>query len=212
MDKILPHLHWILLLYGGWSFFEAYEDYEVNLQMAETQLSSVEASLMAKKRRVQEIESYQKRMEESEEDLKKVEVELEKLKASLISDGEQTEVLQDLSNEGKALNMQNLSFNPKQKISKGLYFINAMEMKATGTYLQMLIFFERLGHADRIYNISSLKLIGEKGKTVGRLNFVEMDTIIETYQYNENFKDQDLKLEESQQAKGDPAQRRGRRK
>lgn len=187
MDKIFPYLHWLLFLYAGWSLFEAYEEHGTNLEMKINELSSVETTFKSRNRKVMETQDFKKRKEESQQDLEKVEAELKKIKSKLISDGEQTQVLQDLSTDGETLNMQNLNFSPRQQITKGLYFVNGFDIKGSGTYLQLLIFLERLSFANRIYNIDQLSIKGKEQAKSGRLNFVDFNMTIEAYQYNENF-------------------------
>ena len=56
------------------------------------------------------------------------------------------------------------------------------------TFLQFLIFFERVGNASRIYNLQNLKLSAVNERKRGRFQVLKGEAQIQAYRYNPEFK------------------------
>jgi len=94
------------------------------------------------------------------------------------------EILDLFSREAKEVNLQNLNLNPIKEDNRGFYFAKQYEMKGTGTYLQLLIFFENIKDHVRLINVKSLKMLKSKEKRKGRFQLVEMEAVMEAFRYN----------------------------
>jgi Tfp pilus assembly protein PilO len=102
---------------------------------------------------------------------------------------EQTAVLQELTDTSKDLNLKDISFNPIPRMDKGLYFINGTELKGKGTFLQFLIFFENILRTERFFNIEKIAITNTSSDNKGRFIFVDVNAAIQTFEYNELYRD-----------------------
>ena len=58
----------------------------------------------------------------------------------------------------KVLNIKDTVMEPRLEEQQTYFISKDYSVKASGTFLQFLIFFERIGNSTRIYNVKSLKL------------------------------------------------------
>lgn len=190
VDNILKYLHYIVLFYGLNQLYTTFDENITNVELKQGEVESVAVEYENKVSELKRLDRDKGEIDNFKNKIDLLEEQIATVKRKLVTDAEQTSVLQDLSNEASNLNIKEVAFNPKPKRSMDVYFINSLEMKGVATYLQMLIFFEHLMQTDRIYNISRVKVVNSKEEVnKGRFNFISTETIIETYQYNEAYQD-----------------------
>lgn len=192
-DKFLQNLHFIVLIYALFKAYSLYDNHQQQLTILELDRSKIKKQVDEKGKKIKEIEKFQVEVGQHKDKIKELQGQVDLLKIKLPSDSQQTEVLQELVTQANELNLRETTFSPKYKKPKGIYITNGLELKGMGTFLQLLIFFEKLGASQRIYNVASVKITNRKEKNRGRLNLVNAESVVETYQFNEEFKEESLK-------------------
>ena len=112
---------------------------------------------------------------------------MEELKTKMPPNSDKTAVLQELRNSAQAINLKEVIFNPGVRTDNGLYFSNGIDIKGRGTFLQFLIFLEQSYSGKRLLNVNKFKMTASDKQSKGRFFFVNVETLIETYEYNQNF-------------------------
>src|SRR5690606_6576315 len=100
-----------------------------------------------------------------------------------------TENLSLIRSTAESLNIRGISLSPDSERSNGFYFVKPYTFSAKGTFLQFLIFFERIGESTRLFNIRELKFQRSREEQRGRFQLIEVSAIIEAYRYNQNHKE-----------------------
>ena len=86
------------------------------------------------------------------------------------------------------LNIKDPDIVPAQEVPGTFFISKGYNLKAKGTFLQFLIFFERIGTADRIYNIKKLKIVNGETNQRGRFQIINSETVLDAYKFNPDFK------------------------
>lgn len=176
-----------LLLYGWYSSYLGYEEHTSKIQsMKMSQIPGLKKKIKQVQAKINEVEKFRGQIEEYESSIVNFEDQISKIKLKIPAIDDKTTILDELSNEAKKLNIQKVEFNPKYERENGggIYLTNGIEFKGLATYLQFLVFFEKLSEGERLYNIASIKYKQSKDKKSARHNPVEISTIIETFHYN----------------------------
>lgn len=186
-NKLIVNLHVFLFIYAIYSIYVMYDDHSIALNDIQVQLPSVNAEVEQLDAKLREIEEFKKESEASKLRVEQVAKNIESIQRQLPSDINEGQILSFFGKEADLLNMKDTSFvsgvENKSQLSIGKEF----KIKGTGTYLQFSVFFERLGNADRIYNIKDLKLLSENKKQKGRFPLISMEATVEAFRFNPDF-------------------------
>lgn len=192
MEGIFKFLPFLILLYGGyttWTELEEHDEKVVNLQ---NQLTGKKAAKKRLEKKVAEVKEFIPQIDSVEKAISDFESKIESIKFKIPPLEVKTDILDELSNEAKKLNIQKVNFKPsyERPNSGGIYITNGLEFDAVGTYLQFLVFFEKLSTANRLFNVNSISVKDStEGSTQGgRHKIIKANAIIETFHYNENYK------------------------
>lgn len=189
MDKILANLHIVVLLLFAMGLYSTYTEYTDKLDAAEGQFNSETERLDKKKKEYKSIEAYNKDIERAKVDLELAREAIEKLQKQLPSEVSNTENLEILSSIASALNIKNVSLTPGQEEDRGFYIAKEYGLKASGTFLQFIIFFERLAKEQRLFNVKNVSLTIGGHRQKGRFQMIDGDIRVEAYKYNSNYKE-----------------------
>jgi len=211
MDKILTNIHWVVLVVIGMGIFSTYTDHQDQMEKAKADLVAEETSLSTKRADYKNLEAYSKDIDRARADLELARDAIEKMQKQLPSEVSNTENLEILQNIAAALNIKNISLNPGDEVAYDFYLTKNYGFKATGTFLQFLIFFERLTREQRIFNIKSTTLITGTHKQKGRFQMIDADIQIEAFRYNPNYKESSG-IEEVESEVGKPAEKPKRKR
>jgi Tfp pilus assembly protein PilO len=184
--QLLPFL---ILAYNGFIFYESYEEHLTKVENLTNQVSALEAKTRKAETDVKKISKFKEDLEKSKERVEKVNQQIVTVQKQLPSEANDTEVLQFLDEEAKLMNFQNISIAPKEEVSQGFYYSKKYSFAAQGTYLQFMIYFERLQNAERLYNVERVTFKSDGVKQKGRFTLIQCDTTIETFRYNPNHKE-----------------------
>jgi Tfp pilus assembly protein PilO len=188
VNKLIGNLHWFVLLYGLYGGWVLYDEHSVQLEEIQNQLPSIEAEIVTTEKKVKEIQEFVKKTDEYKVRVEEVAKTIESVQRQLPPDINDTQILTYFSEEMSFLNMKDAALNPGKE-DRSTYFISKdFLVKAKGTFLQFLIFFERIGNAERIYNVKKLKISVSGINQKGRFQIVEGEGIIQAYRLNPDFR------------------------
>ena len=189
MNGLIKKLPLLIILYTAYTAYDMYESNQVKLKESQDRIPVLKSQIKKAKKKKKDLERYFKDIEEAKKNIELVAQEVEKVQRQLPSEISDTENLQTIKGIAEKLNIKNVFLQPKNETNKGFYFIKNYEMKATGTYLQFLIFFEKLGENKRLFNIRDVELKQINTSQRGRFNLINSKIIIRAYRFNPNHKE-----------------------
>lgn len=187
-NSFISNLHWLLLLYGlygGWTF---YDEHVIQMEEITNRGAGLDQEIVNAQKKVREIQEFVKKTEEYKVRVEEVAKNIESVQKQLPAETNDSQILSFFQQEINSLNLKDASLSPGSEESS-VYFIGKdYTLKAKGTFLQFLIFFERIGSADRIYNIKSLKLSSSNDIQKGRFQVIDGEAIVQAYRFNPEFR------------------------
>ena len=96
--------------------------------------------------------------------------------------------------------------------NKGFYFIKTYEVNASATYLQTLMFLEKIAEDVRLINILAINFEQLKIKQRSRHKLLNTTFRIMAYRYNKNFQEELKKKEEEKKKKTQKKSKKKKRK
>ncbi len=189
MDKITKKLHLILLIYFLYESWALYDKFAKEEESINTQIPTLEAQIKTNTKKKNELKKYFEDIEGTKKRIEKVAQEVEALQKKFpdkISDTENLGLLRDIA---ESINIKNVFLSPGDETLKGFYFSKAYNFKASGTFLQFLIFLEKVSKSERILNIRNIDLVKSNEKQKGRFQLINAEIVIEAYRYNPNYKE-----------------------
>lgn len=188
IGKLIANLHWLIIGYSVFLLIGLYDEHSVLLEGIETQFPTVANEIQKTQNRVQEITEFKKRREESEFRVQEVEKNIIEVQRRLPETILDNEILAFFNTEISLLGIKDQSISPGQESIAPFYISKTFNLKARGTFLQFLVFLERIGEASRIYNVKSLKFNVINDNQKGRFQIISTESVIEAFRYNPDFK------------------------
>ena len=188
VNKIISNLHWVILVYGLYGAWVMYDQHSLALQDIAVRESGIDEEISVAQKKVSEIEEFLRKSEEYKTRVEEVARNIEAVQKQLPAETNDSQILSFFQGEISALNIKDANFVPGKE-EKSTYFISKeYALKGNGTFLQFLIFFERIGNADRIYNIKELKLINNSPTQKGRFQMISGEGVIQAFRFNPEFR------------------------
>ena len=188
VNKLIANLQVFIVLWGLYGAWVMYDEHSLKMDDLNNQFPSIEADILANQKKVKEIQEFVKKTEESKVRVEEVAKNIESAQKQLPADINDNQILTVFNSEINALNIKDPQTIPGGETT-GTYFISKeYKLKANGTFLQFMIFFERIGNATRIYNVKSLKLVNADSNNRGRFQLISCESIIEAFRYNPDFR------------------------
>jgi Tfp pilus assembly protein PilO len=178
----------MVLLYGLYGTWVVYDEHMVQLEEIVTRGNGLDEEISKAKKKVKEIQEFSKKTDEYKVRVEEVAKNIEAVQKQLPAETNDTQIISFLQTEINSLNMRDPSFNPGKEEKSTYYISKEYNLMAKGTFLQFLIFLERIGSADRIYNIKNLKLVNPSSAQRGRFQVIEGSGTIEAFRFNPDFK------------------------
>ncbi len=150
----------LVALIGGGYFYWLYLPVSEKLAQVKANRQQVEAKLTESRRKAAELPKFK-------EEVLKLNQELIVALAQLPEEKDIPDLLAQVSRVGQDSGLAVLSFRPGAEQSKGLYASIPVQMKASGTFHQILVFFDRVSRLPRIVTVSDIAL-GDAKETNGR--------------------------------------------
>ena len=189
VSKALSKLHLLIFLYGAWTFYSIYSDYEVKIDEIAQQKPSIEEDIKKAKKKLSQIDEFRKNVDQTKLRVNEVFGNIEKVQRQLPSEINDIEVLDYLSKEGRLLNVPELEPNPRDEQPMGFYISKQYSIKGRATFLQFVVFLERINGAERLFNVKNFKLSIPTEEQKGRFQIVNFETTIDTFKFNPSFKE-----------------------
>lgn len=191
MDILVKNFHLLILFYALFGAFEYYEAQEAKLTEAQSFKDSSEAKLLRSKRELSKVKQYREDLEASEKRVTEVVSKLEELTRQLPPNINDTEISTILEKYSSKLKMIDLGFSPGKEEAREFYFAKDYFVDVKGTYLQFLIFYEKLENLarnGRILNVKYLRMKkSETGDKRSRFQILDLTTTFEAYRSNSKF-------------------------
>lgn len=189
MKSLLKNLHiflFIYFVYQGWLKFNEIEEKKNQIQ---SQVPIIRAKIGKLKRQKKEINDYILSIAEAKKRIELVAEEVEKIQKKLPSTISDAQNLEFIKQVAEGLNIKNIYLSPRDEKNEGFYIIKKYEFKASGTYLQLLIFLEKLGEAEQLLNVGEVKIEESTNPQKGRFQVINFTAMVESFRYNVNYKE-----------------------
>lgn len=190
MQQFVQKLHIFAFLWVAYSVFTRYEEHTEQLEMVKSQIPAIEDQITRANKRKDDIKNFMTDIEEAKKRIELVGAEIDKLQKQLpanISDADNLDLLSNLAN---TISLKNPFFTPGTEENKGFYITKRYFIKAQGTFLQFLIFLEKLSLQQRILNVHSFKMDKGQEKAKGRFQIINGEVEVESYRYNPDYKEE----------------------
>jgi len=188
LNKIIASVHWIVVGLGLWNTWFLYEDHSLQIKEVISRETQIESEIGEKKKSLEEIKDYVKKADEFKSRIEQVAKNIETTQRQLPQETNDDKIISFLKSEMGLLNIKEGSVISNQEQKSNYYISKDFSLKAEGTFLQFLVFFERLKAQDRIYSIKELKIINSNDKQKGRFKMLSFQGVIQAYRYNPDFK------------------------
>ena len=189
MEKFLKNIQWLILIYAGYNLYSINEEYDPKPDQVRAQNEKLRQKLLKSQKVKKEIDEFYKNIKEAELKIQKVRESVEKTQQLLpgeISDIENVALLRRI---GEDLNIKTMNINPGPEVVNGIFITKRYKFKATATYIQFLIFFERISNNKRVLNIKELNLSKAETSRRGTVQLLNGTFSLEAYKFNPNYKE-----------------------
>lgn len=187
-NKIITNIHLLLLVYGLYGAWVMYDEHLMQLEEIAGRGNGMDQEIMMTQKKVSEIQEFTKKADEYKVRVEEVAKNIETVQKQLPAETNDGSILEFFQGEVGQLNLKNPSFSPGKEEKSTYYISKEYNLTAEGTFLQFLIFFERIGNADRIYNIKNLRLVNESQNQKGRFQIIKGEGTIQAFRFNPDFK------------------------
>lgn len=213
MKKLLGYIHYLIFAWALWSAWTLYEAHVLKMEELEGSLPPIQNNLAKSKRQLASLKKYYKDVEAAKERIDMVAKQVEELQKQFPNEISDTQNLHFFSEMARTLNMRDVYLNPDREDIHGFYVTKEYVLKASGTFLQFLVFLEKLEQEQKLYNIKTIQL-DETGKNQkGRYQLINGEIRILAYRYNTGYKeDRGYEQIESELQKMEEEEARAKRK
>jgi Tfp pilus assembly protein PilO len=188
VNKFIANIHFLIVIYGLYGVWESFDANSIRMDELNNQFPSIEAEIVSNQKKVKEIQEFVKKTEESKIRVEEVAKNIESAQKQLPAEINDNQILTVFNQEINSLNIKDPQIVPGSETTSTYFISKDYMIKAKGTFLQFLIFFERIGNATRIYNVKSLKLVNADTSHRGRFQLVAGESVIQAFRFNPEFK------------------------
>jgi Tfp pilus assembly protein PilO len=188
VNKLISNLHFFIIAYGLYGAWLLFDTHTIRIEELNNQFPSVEAEIVSNQKKVKEIQEFVKKTEESKVRVEEVAKNIESAQKQLPAEINDNQILTFFNQEISSLNIKDPQIVPGRENTTTYFISKEYMVKAKGTFLQFLIFLERIGNSTRIYNVKSLKLVNADTNQRGRFQLISAEGTIEAFRFNPDFK------------------------
>jgi Tfp pilus assembly protein PilO len=189
MNSLLKNLHIFIIIYAAAIIYQAYDQNQKTDSEMQEKIPQIQAQIQKERNERQKLEKYFKDIQEAKDRIEQVAQKLEKLQKQLpeeVSDAENLNIIRTIA---ESVNMRNILLSPGEDKVNGFYISKEYRLKTTGTYLQFLVFLEKLAQQERILNVKSVLMEKEKEAQRGRFVLLNSELVLETFRHNKDYKE-----------------------
>lgn len=187
-ELLVKNLQWLIILNAAWGYYGRLEEHNAGVEAVRAQIPPLEDQITKLNKKLEEAKIFLANLEVSKKRVQEVAGQIEQVQKQLPNQLNDTEILDFFTTEAANLNLKP-SLSPGTEELRDFYFAKRYNMKVSGTYLQFMIYFERIGNSERLINIHSLKLSQLSEKQKGRFQMLTMDATLESFRYNPAYKE-----------------------
>ena len=186
LQKVLvKNLHFLILAFTILNRLEDCSDHLDTIALKDNETSRVMSQIAKFKKRSELVEEFLKDLEESKKRLDDIAKHIEKIQQQLPETIKDRDIFLLFSNEAEIMNIKDFVLEPQQENKRSIYFVKGYKLEAMGTYLQFLVYFERLKKNPRIIDISELEIKTSGDQTNrGRFKLVDVTATVEVFRYD----------------------------
>lgn len=188
VNKFISNVHYLILIYGLYGAWESFDAHSIRMSELDTQFPAIQAEIVTNQKKVKEIQEFVKKAEESKVRVEEVAKNIESAQKQLPAEINDNQILTFFNQEISSLNIKDTQIVPGRETTSTYFISKEYMVKGKGTFLQFLIFLERIGNATRIYNVKTLKLTNADPIQRGRFQLISGEGIIEAFRFNPDFK------------------------
>lgn len=188
MMMIVNRLWLLLILYTGYDVYEKYNEHTQKMEDIQGQKTAAENNVKRNQKKVDQLSEVLANIKAAEKRMKKVEeqaVVIQKKFPSIINDAELMNLFNNIANN---INIKNIQINTVGEQNMGFYFIKTYQFKANATYLQTLLFLEKISENEKLLNVKDVLLKTLDIKQRSRHQLLDTTISIMAYRYNSNYK------------------------
>lgn len=189
LGRFLAQLHWVILAYAVWGAWGLFGDHSKKVDEIRAQAPEIETAIGAARTRLKAIEEYRSNIQSSRRNVEEVFRSIEEVQQKLPAEVTDLEMLEFFSRESRQLNIPGLEATPMPEVTQGFYHTKPYELRGQGTFLQFVIFFERLAEAKRLFSVQSVTLGSAPEGSRGRFQLLGLKAVVETFAYNTAYKE-----------------------
>ena len=190
MMALVQRVWLFIILYTGYDVYLKFEEHQTEMKTIEDTKSGIRNRIKKNKKKVQELEKFFSDIKEAEGRMKKVEEQAKVLQLKFPSVINDSEYLGFFNGVASSLNMKNIRTGIVGEENKGFYFIKTYEVNTSATYLQTLMFLEKISEDVRLINILAIKFEQLKLKQRSRHKLLNTTFRIMAYRYNKNYQEE----------------------
>ena len=188
INKLIANIHIFLLFYGLYGVYERWDAHSIEYASLEAQIPDIDEKIKKASLKLKEINDFVKKAEEYKARVEEVAKSIESAQRQLPAETNDSQILGFFQKEIGLLNIKDPQVTPANEEPSTFYISKNYSVKAKGTFLQFLIFLERLGNSARIYNVKELRMTSNNVAQKGRFQVIGLDVTISAYRFNPNFK------------------------
>jgi Tfp pilus assembly protein PilO len=186
--KFMANLHVFIVLYAVYTGWTLYEEHMVQINTLNEEFPQIEQEIVKTNQKIKEIEEFLKKTDEYKARVESVAKSIEDVQKQLPAETNDSQILTFFNSEINALNIKDPNLVPGKEEPSTYVISKEYNLKIKGTFLQFLILLERIGNAERIFNIKTLKIIASNEPKRGRFQIVNGEGVIQAYRFNPDFK------------------------
>ncbi len=188
VNKLISNLHVFIILYALYTAWVLYDEHSIQVTSLEQEVPQIEQEIDSTQKKIKEIQEFLKKTDEYKARVESVAKNIEDVQKQLPQETNDSQILTFINQEISSLNIKDPSLTPGKEEPSTYFISKEYNFKMKGTFLQFLILLERIGNAERIYNIKSLKILASNEAKRGRFQVIDGEGILQAYRFNPDFK------------------------
>jgi Tfp pilus assembly protein PilO len=185
VNVLVKRIPILLSLYVGFLCVEEYQKILENKENLESRINPMEVNLLKKRKTVQDLKKYFKDIDEAKEKISIVANEFSKIQEKLPSEFDVSKFLADLKDSADRILINRVNFSPKDEKDMGFYYSRMIQVEMTATFLQMIVFLERIQNMKELINVENIRVSEVNEEQKGRYQLVSSVIKLETYRFND---------------------------
>ncbi len=187
--KLIKNVWIVFIVLIALDVAQKWESHAEQTKILEDQVPLLETKKRRLIKKQREIKKYLKDVEEAKKKIDLVAEEVEKISRQLPDIIDDTKNLASLNKLAQGLNIKNIFLEPLTEENKEFFVSKKYKLSGEGTYLQFLIFMEKISSNDSLLNVRNFKFMRSEKSQRGRFQSIMAEVFVEAYRYNGEYKE-----------------------